>query len=114
MAIAADAKSGHNDDVSEDTRSSYWMSVQDIPHRMESMKTSPAIEQALFEKHRILTPDKQQEVLEFAASLEGKGSQDQPQASFIGMYSDQGVHITDEDIADARREMWSSFPREDR
>ncbi len=25
----------------------------------------------------------------------------------------QGVDITDEDIAEARREMWASFPRED-
>jgi hypothetical protein len=34
-----------------------------------------------------------------------------PRESLRGLW--QGLNITDEDIADVRREMWSNFPRED-
>lgn len=35
----------------------------------------------------------------------------QPRPSLRGLW--QGIEISEEDIADARREMWNDFPRED-
>lgn len=35
----------------------------------------------------------------------------QPRESLRGLW--QGVNITDEDLAEVRREMWGNFPRED-
>lgn len=38
-------------------------------------------------------------------------SQHEPRESLRGIW--QGLNITDEDIAEARREMWGNFPRDD-
>ena len=40
-----------------------------------------------------------------------RGGDVKPRVSMRGLW--QGVNITDEDIAEARREMWGNFPRED-
>jgi hypothetical protein len=40
-----------------------------------------------------------------------KTTQATPRKSLRGLW--RGLDITEEDIAEARREMWSSFPRED-
>jgi hypothetical protein len=37
----------------------------------------------------------------------------QPLKSAYGLWADLQVDISGEDIAEARREMWSNFPRED-
>jgi hypothetical protein len=37
---------------------------------------------------------------------------EQPRLSLKGLWTDQDIHITKEDIAEARREMWGNFPRE--
>lgn len=72
------------------------------------------IEQTVLEKLRVLPPEKQQEVLDFVEFLEWK----QPAAkrsrrTWIGTASDLSIDLTEEDIAEARHEMWSNFPRED-
>ncbi|MCG3164107.1 MAG: hypothetical protein JMDDDDMK_05579 [Acidobacteria bacterium] len=36
-----------------------------------------------------------------------------PVRSVLGSLEHLGVHITDEDIAEVRREMWANFPREE-
>jgi hypothetical protein len=33
--------------------------------------------------------------------------------SMAGMWAGMGIEITDEDIDEARREMWGNFPRDD-
>jgi hypothetical protein len=72
------------------------------------------IEQTVLEKFRILPPEKQQEVLDFVEFLEQRRpSPKRPRRQWIGMASDLGVDLTEEDIAEARREMWGNFPRED-
>ena len=38
-------------------------------------------------------------------------TQPAPRESLYGLW--KGLNITDEDIAEARREMWGNFPRED-
>lgn len=71
------------------------------------------IEQAVLEKLRTLTPDKQQEVLDFAEFLHQKNPPKRPLKSVKGLWADLKVDITEEDIAQARKEMWGNFPRED-
>lgn len=70
------------------------------------------IEQAVLEKLRILSPDKQQEVLDFAEFLQQKQPVTQrPRRDWIGTAVDLSVELTEEDITQAQREMWGSFPR---
>ena len=69
-----------------------------------------AIEEAVIAKLRELPEDKQREVLDFASFL---GSKDRrPLKSLEGLWAGQGVDVSEEDIAELRREMWSKFPRE--
>ena len=72
-----------------------------------------SIERSVIQKILSLSPDQQREVMEFVESLQ-KGSADpQRRRSVMGLFSDLNVQITEEDIAEARREMWGNFPRED-
>ena len=72
------------------------------------------IEQAVLERLKQLPPDKQQEVLNFAESLRQKtgATPAKPRRSLKGALAHLNVKITEEDIAQARREMWGNFPRE--
>ena len=72
------------------------------------------IEQAVLERLKALPPDRQREVLDFAEFLRSKETQtsNQPRKSLEGIWADLGVTISEEDIADARREMWGNFPRD--
>lgn len=79
---------------------------------MTEAKALP-IEQMVLERLRGLPPEKQQEVLDFVEFLYHKSSPKQPRRSLMGLWADLGVKITEEDIAEARREMWGNFPRED-
>jgi hypothetical protein len=79
---------------------------------MTETKALP-IEQMVVEKLRKLSPEKQQEVLDFAEFLHYKSGPKQPRRSLMGLWADLNVKITEEDIAEARREMWGNFPRED-
>ena len=69
-----------------------------------------SIEEALVAKVRELPVDKQQEVLDFVSSLETKKKR--PLKSLYGLWTGHGVDISEEDIAEARKEMWGNFPRE--
>jgi hypothetical protein len=71
------------------------------------------IEELVLEKLRILPPERQREVLDFVEFLEQKTAAKHPRQSPKGLWADLGVEITEEDIAEARREMWGNFPRED-
>jgi len=75
-------------------------------------KASMTIEEQVIEKLRDLPPEKQKEVLEFVASLKGKDASKKPRRSLLGLWADLDIHITEEDIAEARREMWGNFPRD--
>lgn len=76
------------------------------------MQSIVNIEQSILENLRQLPPEKQQEVLDFAEFLRQKATSKQPRRSLKGLWADQDIHITEEDIAEARREMWGNFPRE--
>lgn len=71
------------------------------------------IEQSLLEQVRNLPPEKQQEVLDFAEFLSQKVTIARPRRSLKGICADLNIQIGEEDIAEARREMWGNFPRED-
>ncbi len=71
------------------------------------------VEQTVLEKLRELPLERQQEVLNFVESLQKKSEPKRPRRSLMGIGADLGVKITREDVAEARREMWGNFPRDD-
>ncbi len=71
-----------------------------------------SIEQMVIEKLRALSPEQKKEVLEFVESLEGEQASNQPRQSLYGLWADLGIDLSEEDLAEARREMWAGFPRE--
>ena len=71
------------------------------------------IEQQVVEKLRDLPPEKQKEVLDFVDFLKEKNvGPKKPLRSLRGLWADLKINITEEDIAQARREMWGNFPRD--
>ncbi len=76
------------------------------------MPTTFNLEQAILENFRLLSPEKQQEVLDFAEFLRQKTAAKRPRRSVKGLCADLNIHITEEDMAEARREMWGNFPKE--
>lgn len=70
------------------------------------------IEEQVLEKLRDLPPEKQKEVLDFVDFLKEKNGSAKPRKSLRGLWADLNIHITEEDIAEARREMWGNFPRD--
>lgn len=71
------------------------------------------IEQTLVEKLRQLPADKQKEVLDFVEFLHHKNGTKHHHRPLKGLWAGFGVDISAEDIAEARRDMWGLFPRED-
>jgi len=70
------------------------------------------VEETVIEKIRVLPPHRKQEVLDFVEFLEEKEAKPRPRRSLYGALADLNIKITEEDIAEARREMWGNFPRE--
>lgn len=66
------------------------------------------IEQQIIEKLRELPPEKHREVLDFVESIKEENSPSKPRRSLLGLWSDLNVRITEEDLAEARREMWGN------
>ena len=69
------------------------------------------IEQQILTKLRGLPPQRQREVLDFVDSLKRNGPPTKLH-SLEGFLENFNVDITEEDIAEARREMWGNFPRD--
>ena len=71
------------------------------------------VAEAVLEGLRALSPEEQAQVLRFIEDLREKQREaGRERRSLEGLWADLGVHITEEDIAEARREMWGNFPRE--
>jgi hypothetical protein len=70
------------------------------------------IEQIVVEKLRQLPVEKQREVLEFVDSLQEKIGTKGQYRTLKGLWARLEVDISDNDIVQARRDMWASFPRE--
>ena len=70
------------------------------------------IAEQVLEKLRDLPLEKQKEVLDFVDFLKEKNGKQEPLRSLRGLWADLNFHVTEEDIAEARREMWGNFPRD--
>ena len=64
------------------------------------------VKQQILEKLHQLSPEKQEEVLHFVDSLQEKSGSPKKLHSLEGLLEDLNIDITEEDIAEARREMW--------
>ena len=76
------------------------------------MQNVSNVEELFLSKLRELPPDKQKEVLDFVEFLKSKDALVRPRRSLKGLWADLNIDITAEDIAEARREMWGNFPKE--
>ncbi len=66
------------------------------------------LEQAVLENLRDLPPDKQQEVLDFTEFLRQKLQTKKPRRSLRGLCADLNITIIEEDITEARKELWGN------
>lgn len=71
------------------------------------------LEQSLLEKARQLPIDKQLELLNFAEFLAQKSVRERSSRSIKGLWSDLDIDMSEEDLKEARQEMWGDFPKED-
>ena len=69
------------------------------------------VEEQVLEKLRELPLQKQEEVLAYISRLQEK-TQQRPRRSLAGLWADLGVNVSEEDISQARQEMWGNFPRD--
>lgn len=69
------------------------------------------LEEAVIDNMRRLPADKQQEVLDFVQFLRQRTAVSRPRRGMKGLWA--GTHITEQDIAEVRRDMWGNFPREE-
>ncbi len=74
-------------------------------------------EELLLERWRTLSPTQQQQLLSIAEQFAIVDHEVPPspvrRRSLQGLWSNIGIDITEQDLREVRREMWSSFPRED-
>lgn len=70
------------------------------------------IEEIVLHKLKKMPLKKKHEVLDFVESIQEKPNAKQPRRNLKGLWSELNINITEEDIAEARQEMWSNFPRE--
>jgi hypothetical protein len=77
------------------------------------MEETITLEEVLNLAKRLSSVDKVRLIEHIAPEIERDlvAVQTAPRTSLRGVW--QGIDITEEDIAQARREMWGSFPRED-
>jgi len=69
-------------------------------------------EEVLLEKFKVLPVNRQQELLDFAEFLEQKEAVKKPRVSLKGIWADMNVNISDEDIREARNEMWRGYTKD--
>lgn len=79
---------------------------------MKGLENAMTIEEKVLQKLRELPEEKQKEVLGFVESLKKTNEPRRPRRSLEGLWADLGIEITEEDITQARREMWGNFPRD--
>lgn len=71
-----------------------------------------SIEEQVLGKLRELPPERQKEVLDFVNFLKEKNGAKKPLRSLRGLWKDLNFDVREEDLAEARREMWGNFPRD--
>lgn len=68
-------------------------------------------EEVLFEKIQTLPPDLQQKAIAFVDSLQTEAQTKAPRVSLKGIWVDLNVNITEQDIREARNEMWRGYTK---
>jgi hypothetical protein len=81
--------------------------------REVSVETAVTFEEALAAARQLSALDKARLIMRIAPDIERELKSGRPggRRSLRGLW--RGLDITGEDIVEARREMWGSFPRED-
>ncbi len=69
------------------------------------------LEEVLLQKIKVLPPDLKREAIHFVEFLQSKIQKNTPRISLEGIWADMDVNLTEEDIKEARKEMWQNFPR---
>lgn len=69
-------------------------------------------EEVLMEKYKVLPKERKQEVLDFVEFLEQKEAKPKPRRSLKGALAHLNIKITDEDIREARNEMWRGYTKD--
>ena len=76
------------------------------------MQSSINIQHAVLTGLQELSPQKQQEVLDFVEFLKTKTAPKQPRKSLKGLWADLQIDLTEAEISEARREIWADFPKD--
>lgn len=69
-------------------------------------------EEILLKTFKGLPSDRRQELLDFAEFLENKEKIKKPRVSLKGALAHLNINITDEDIREARNEMWRGYTKD--
>lgn len=70
------------------------------------------VEEAILKELKTLPPDKKQEVLHFTESLKAELKAKGARRSLKGALSHLNIHVTEEDIQEARNEMWRGYTKD--
>ena len=70
------------------------------------------IEQAVLQQIQTLPIDKKQEVLDFVEFLKTKVTAKRKLRNPIGLFANLRIEINDQELTQARQEMWQNFPRD--
>ncbi|MFP4439678.1 MAG: hypothetical protein ACLFVO_20740 [Chloroflexaceae bacterium] len=77
------------------------------------MADTRSLEQTVLDRLRDLAPEEQRAVFDFVEFLHQRRRGTPPYRGVKGLWADLDVQISAEEIDQARREMWGTFPRED-
>ncbi len=69
-------------------------------------------EEVLLQKIKVLPPDLKQKAIEFVESLQSEAQKKTPRVSLKGIWADMNVNVTEEDIREARNEMWRGYTKD--
>ena len=70
------------------------------------------VTEALIEKIKTMPASQQEELLDFADTIEMKQAVHKPLRSLQGIWSDLNVNLTEADLRQARNEMWRGYTKE--
>ena len=69
-------------------------------------------ENVLLEKFKVLPPDLKQEAIHFVEFLESKITLPKRKKSLKSVFSDLNIKVSNEDIREARNEMWGGYTKD--
>ena len=69
-------------------------------------------EEVLLEKFKILPPNLKQEAIHFVEFLESKLTSSTKKKSLKGSLSHLNIHVSEDDMREARNEMWRGYTKD--